>query len=223
MSKIVGVVLSGSGVYDGSEIQEAVFALLALDEAEVEVRCFAPEKLQMHVVDHLAGQPTDGSRNVLVESARIARGRIAPLSEARAETLDALIFPGGFGVAKNLCDFAVRGPECTVDPEVAQLVTTLYALGKPLGFCCIAPALAAAVFRDMGVAGVRLTIGDEDLGAAAALRAMGAEHVPCAVDATVTDERHNVFSTPAYMYSGPRVRDVHRGIADLVQRVLART
>jgi len=132
MAKI-GVILSGCGVYDGSEIHEAVITLLAIDRCGAEAVCMAPDIPQMHVVNHLSGEPAAGeSRNVLVESARIARGKIQDIAKVKASDFDALILPGGFGAAKNLCDFAVKGSDCSVQPEVARLVRETVAAKKPL-------------------------------------------------------------------------------------------
>lgn len=216
----VGVVLSGCGVYDGAEIHEAVFTMLALDEAGAEYVFLAPDVEQMHVVDHARGDVAGGEqRNVLVEAARIARGKVVEISQAGE--LDALVFPGGFGVAKNLCDFAVKGADCTVRPNVARLVLAMKAARKPLGFACIAPAMAAAIFRDAGVRGVQLTVGAADDGAVAALTAMGAEHVARAVDEIVVDVAHRVVSTPAYMYGDARPHLVRAGLKKMVDAVLA--
>jgi enhancing lycopene biosynthesis protein 2 len=215
----IGVLLSGCGVFDGSEIHESVIALLALDRAGAEAICMAPNVSQMHVIDHLTGEPTDETRNVLCESARIARGEIRDLAEVRSEELDGLILPGGFGAAKNLCDFALAGPEAKVHPEVARLLSGMLAAGKPIGAVCIAPAVLAAVLRDAGMGG-DLTIGD-DADTAAALEAMGVNHVPCTVQETCIDREHNVVSTPAYMLAGS-ISAAAEGIEKLVALVLDR-
>lgn len=214
--KQIGVIFSGCGVYDGTEIQEAVLTLLAIDRAGAKAVCFAPDKPQHHVINHLKGEESEGeARNVLVESARICRGDIAPLSEADAAKLDALILPGGFGAAKNLSDFAFKGADCSVLPELATLIKAVHAAGKPIGFLCIAPAIAARV---LGEAGVAITIGN-DADTAKALETMGAKHVICAVDQCHCDSGNQVVSTPAYML-GPRIDDVAQGIDALVGRVL---
>ena len=216
--KKVGVILSGCGVFDGAEIHEAVITLLAIDRAGAEAVCFAPNVSQLHVVDHLKGQPAEGeSRNVLVEAARIARGNIADVASASAEDLDALILPGGFGAAKNLCTFAVDGPDCEIQPDVAHLIAAMHDLGKPLGFCCIAPAVAAKTLGDFGV---ELTIGN-DAGTAQGLEALGAKHIECPVDSIHIDEARKVISTPAYMYN-ERISNVAAGIEKLVAAVLER-
>jgi enhancing lycopene biosynthesis protein 2 len=210
----VAVVLSGCGYLDGAEIHESVVTLLALDRAGAEVQCLAPDKPQRDVVDHRSGQPAEGeSRNVLAESARIARGEIRDVADARAEEFDAVILPGGFGAAKNLSSFAVEGPGCTVDPGVERLLRDTHAAGKPIGMICIAPAIAARLFP-----GVDLTIGS-DPDTAGALEQMGAHHKACAVEAYVCDERARVVSCPAYML-GPGIKDVAAGIEKLVGEVL---
>jgi enhancing lycopene biosynthesis protein 2 len=209
----VGVVLAGCGVFDGAEIREAVLTLLALDQAGAEARCFAPDMPQAHVVDHLAGKPVAGeSRNVLVEAARIARGAIEPLSQAKASELDALIVPGGFGAAKNLCTFAFQGPDCTVHPDLARVLGDMHAAQKPIGLICIAPVIGAKLFK------AAVTIGD-DSATSAAIRAMGGSAVPKAVTEIHVDETHRLVSTPAYMYDA-RLGDIATGITALVQAVL---
>lgn len=216
MAKTVGVVLSGCGFLDGAEIHEATLTLLALDQAGVTIKVYAPDVDQMHVVDHKAGEPVAGAtRNVLQESARIARCEVDDLAMAKADELDALIFPGGFGAAKNLCTFATQGADMSVNADVDRLIKAVHLQGKPLGFICIAPAIAARV---LGEVRPRLTIGD-DAGTAQALVAMGARHVSCPVDDTVVDVDLKIVSTPAYML-GPSIAHVQRGISKLVRQVL---
>jgi enhancing lycopene biosynthesis protein 2 len=212
----VGVLLAGCGVYDGAEIHEAVLTLLALDRAGARAVCMAPNAPQLHVVNHLTGEVTGETRNVLVEAARIARGQISDLASVSATDLDALVLPGGFGAAKNLCDFAVKGTDCAVHPEVARLVREVHAQEKPIGAICIAPAVIARV---LGADQPRLTIGD-DAGTAAALTAMGASHVACGTDGIVVDRERRIVTTPAYMLAG-WVAETAVGIERLVAEVLA--
>ncbi|WP_318374492.1 isoprenoid biosynthesis glyoxalase ElbB [Enterobacter sp.] len=212
--KKVGIVLSGCGVNDGSEIHEAVLSLLAIARNGAEAVCFAPDKSQSDVVNHLTGESMAESRNVLIEAARIARGAIQPLALASADTLDALIVPGGFGAAKNLSNFASQGAECTVDPDLKRLALAMHAAGKPLGFICIAPAMLPKIF-DLPL---RLTIGT-DIDTAELLEEMGAEHVPCPVDDIVVDEDNKVVTTPAYMLA-QNIAEAATGIDKLVARVL---
>lgn len=214
----VGVCLSGCGFRDGAEIHESVLTLLALDLAGAEVICMAPDMEQALVVDHLTGKTTHEKRNVLVESARIARGQIRDVADVKAADVDALIFPGGFGAALNLCDFATRGADAEVHPEVARLVREMMATGKPIGAICIAPALMAAAARDRGL---ELTIGT-DVGTSEALAAMGAKPASHLVDEIHVDERNRVVTTPAYML-GPGPAAIHKGIHKLVDKVLQMT
>lgn len=215
--KKIGVVLSGSGVYDGSEIHEAVITLLAIAREGAEAVCFAPDKSQTDVINHLTGEPMGESRNVLIEAARIARGAIQPIAQASINDLDALIVPGGFGAAKNLSSFASLGSECTVDPGLKKLVLEMHQAGKPLGFMCIAPAMLPKIFD----VPLRLTIGT-DIDTAEAIEEMGAEHVPCPVDDIVVDEDNKVVTTPAYMLAH-NIAEAAAGIEKLVSRVLVLT
>jgi enhancing lycopene biosynthesis protein 2 len=213
----VGVLLSGCGVYDGAEIHEAVITLLALDRAGAQILCMAPNMEQLHVINHLTGDVVPGeNRNVLVEAARIARGQIRDVATVHAEELDALILPGGFGAAKNLCDFALKGPDCTVHPQVARLIRDVHAAGKPIGAICIAPALVA---RLLGEEHPRLTIGT-DQETAAALEKMGACHENCGVEGVVVDQDRRLVTTPAYMLA-QSISQAAEGIEKLVTQVLA--
>lgn len=214
--KKVAVILSGCGVFDGAEIHESVLVLLALDRANARVTCAAPDVPQHHVINHLTQQPVPGeSRNVLVESARIARGNIVPVQQLKVADLDAVILPGGFGAAKNLCDFALVGGNFKVNPDVARVVYEAHQAGKPIGFICIAPAVCA---RLLGPDHVEFTIGN-DASTAKALEAAGAKHVPCNVFNIVVDKRHKVVTTPAYMLAS-RITEAEAGINKLVQAVL---
>ncbi|MEI7253969.1 isoprenoid biosynthesis glyoxalase ElbB [Dickeya dadantii] len=212
--KKVGVVLSGCGVYDGSEIHEVVLTLLAVDRAGAEAVCFAPDKQQLHVINHLTGEVTGEKRNVLAESARIARGKIQPLSSADPQQLDALIVPGGFGAAKNLSDFATRGADCEIDNELKILTREIHKKNKPIGFICIAPAMLPKLLDTS----VQLTIGNDER-TAQAIEAMGGVHVTCPVDDIVVDVAHKVVTTPAYMLANS-IGEAASGIEKLVTRVL---
>jgi enhancing lycopene biosynthesis protein 2 len=217
MGKKIGVVLSGCGVYDGAEIHESVITLLALDRLGAEVVICAPDREQLHVVNHLTGEVDEGaSRNVLAESARIARGEIRDVAEVSADELDGLMLPGGFGAAKNLCTFAVAGPDCEVDQGVAELVRAVHGQGKPVAAVCIAPALIAKVLGDKGP---ELTIGT-DADTAAALNSMGAAHVECPVREFVVDRDRKLISSPAYMLAGnisEAAEGIEKAVAALVE------
>ena len=214
MSKI-GVVLSGCGVMDGSEIHESVLTLLALARAGAEAVCMAPSIDQLQTVNHLSGQETREKRNVLVESARIARGKIRDIKEVKAKDVDALIFPGGYGAAKNLCTFATDGADCKVQPDVARLVKEVREAAKPIGAICIAPALIAKILSGSGV---EVTIGT-DRGTAQAIEKLGAKHKPCSVHEIWIDSRHKIVTTPAYMLA-QNAAEAWEGIEKLVNEVL---
>ncbi|SEF00323.1 MULTISPECIES: isoprenoid biosynthesis glyoxalase ElbB [Pseudomonas] len=217
MSKKIAVILSGCGVYDGAEIHESVITLLRLDQRGAQVQCFAPNIAQLHVINHLTGEEMPETRNVLVESARIARGNIKDIREADVEDFDALIVPGGFGAAKNLSNFAIEGAGCTVQPQVLALAEAFAEAGKPVGLICISPALAAKIYGP----GVTCTIGN-DADTAAAMNKMGATHADCAVTDIVEDKARKLVSTPAYMLA-QSISEAASGINKLVDRVLELT
>lgn len=217
--KNVAVILSGCGVNDGSEIHEAVLTLLALDHHGATVTCAAPDIQQAHVIDHQKRAPATGeTRSVMSESARIARGPVRDVADLDPEDFDAVILPGGFGAAKNLCTFAFDAKDFEVNGDVASFLTRFHETGKPIGFMCIAPAIAARLF---GEEGLRFTIGT-DRETAAALSAFGGTHVDCPVDEIVIDDELNVVTTPAYMLA-QRITEAEAGITKLVDAVLART
>lgn len=214
--KKVAVVLAGCGVYDGTEVNEAVLALLSLEQEGVSYQCFAPNIEQMHVVNHLTGEVSEGeSRNVLVESARIARGNVKALSEAKVEDFDALVVPGGFGAAKNLSDFAVKGADMTIQQDLLSFAQAMRQAKKPVGLICIAPAMSAAIFGE----GVKCTIGN-DADTAAAINSMGGEHIECGVEHSVVDSKNKLVTTPAYMLAGS-VLEAYKGIHSCIKNVLA--
>lgn len=213
--KKVGVVLSGCGVFDGSEIHESVLTLLALERAGLEAVCMAPNIPQAHVINHLTGVEAEGEqRNVLVEAARIARGAIEDLATVSAADVDAVILPGGFGAAKNLSRFAFEGAAAPVNKEVSRLLREAFEAGKPIGLICIAPVIGAQV---LGSAGIEVTIGSDPT-TAAAIESCGARHVRCAVGEVHEDPARRILSTPAYML-GTNILEVSEGIEALVQKL----
>jgi enhancing lycopene biosynthesis protein 2 len=205
----VGVVLSGSGVFDGSEIHEATSILIALDRRGAKVLCMAPNLPQAGVVNHSTKQPDAHSRNMLEESARIARGKIQDIAKVSASDLDALIFPGGFGAVKNLCNFAVAGADCTVNPQVAQLIQQMHTARKPIGLACIAPILAAKV---LGKHQPQLTIGT-DRGTADAIQSMGGKHINTDPTGVCIDETNRLVTTPCSW-------TIYQGAEKMVDEVL---
>jgi enhancing lycopene biosynthesis protein 2 len=212
----IGVILSGCGVFDGSEIHEAVITLLCLDLHGAAYQCLAPER-PFQTVNHLTKQPAGSEkRSVLVEAARIARGDILDLAKVKGADYDGFVLPGGFGAAKNLCTFAVDGPQCQADPQVARVLTEAHAAGRPIGFICIAPAVAAKVFgQSLHPA---LTIG-HDAGTAAGLEKLGARHQPCDVGDFILDAPNRILSTPAYM-EARSIKDVYAGVNKLVEKLV---
>lgn len=214
--KTIAVLLSGCGVFDGAEIHESVLTMLALSQAGAAYQCFAPDIAQAQVVNHLTGQVEPAQhRNVLVEAARIARGEIKATTALDISAYDGLIIPGGFGAAKNLCDFADKGADCLVHPLVRDFIQQFVAASKPIGFICIAPVMIPQLFGQ----GAKGTIG-QDAETAAAFTAMGGEHCPAAVDDIVVDMAHKVVSTPAYMLA-ENIAQANQGIEKLVAKVLA--
>ena len=212
----IGVVLSGSGWKDGSEIHEAVLTLLHLDKAHAGIVMMAPDTKQMDVVNHLTNKPIPGEkRNTIIESARIARGDIRDIKNVSASELDGLILPGGSGAMKNLCDFAIKGADMTVNSHLEKLLKEMYAQKKPLGFMCIAPIIAAKIF---GSEHPKLSVGF-DKRTAQTIEAFGAKHIDCPVDEIVLDEALKIVTTPAYML-GPSISYISIGIEKLVKKIL---
>jgi len=210
------VLLCGSGKDDGSEIHESVLTLLAVDQAGANYDICAPDAPQFSVVNHLTGEEMSETRNMRVEAGRIARGEVLALTDVDISNYDALLMPGGFGAAKNLCDFAVKSADCDVRQDVKELINAMHEAGKTIGAICIAPAVLAKVLGKG-----QLTIGT-DTGVASALSQMGACHVDCAVGDIVVDDELNLVSTPAYML-GQSIKEVHEGINKLVVEVVRRS
>ena len=216
--KKVGILLSGCGVNDGAEIHESVITMLALDRAGVEMILMAPNIDQMHVINHYTGQEMEEYRNVLVESSRIARGEIKDTAEVSGSDLDALIIPGGCGVAKNLCDYAMAGPDCSINPDVYRLISELKLLNKPIGAICIAPVMMAKILGELDES-ANMTIGSDET-TSQDIEAMGSVHVECQVSEMVVDEEKNLVTTPAYM-EAKTIKDAADGIEKLVKQVLS--
>jgi len=211
--KNFAVILAGCGVYDGAEIQEAVLTLLAIDKAGATYQCFAPDVKQHHVINHITGNEEAATRNVLHEAARIARGHIKSLHNFDPLGFDAMIFPGGFGVAKNLCNWAFKGDQCIVNPEVEQSVRAMHEAGKPVGAMCIAPVLLARLFQ-----GSKLTTGD-DPASAQFIRNMGNGYVVTNHGEVVKDQQKKLFTTPCYMLDAT-ISQIAEGTENLVKAMM---
>ena len=216
MAKI-GVCLSGCGVNDGAEIHESVITALTLDRAGAEIIYTAPDVVQTKVVNHITGDEMNETRNVLVESARIARGDITDLAQLTSYDMDALLFPGGFGAALNLCDFALKGADCHIHPEVKRIIQEMLVAQKPLGFICIAPALFARAVKNADMT-AKITIGN-DQAIAGQIEILGSQHEICSVDDCIVDEKNKIVSTPAYMLAG-NISDAATGIEKLVHQIM---
>ncbi|MCG6190799.1 isoprenoid biosynthesis glyoxalase ElbB [Maribellus maritimus] len=211
--KKIAVVLAGNGVFDGAEIHEATLTLLAIAKSGAAYQCFAPDINQAHVVNHITGEEMPEIRNVMVEAARIARGNIKSLTEYNAAEYDAIVFPGGFGAAKNLCTFAFDGTDLTVTPEAEKAIKDTVAAGKPIGALCIAPVLVTKVLGD-----VKVTIG-EDEGTFKAIEQIGGTHVKTTHGEIVVDERYKVVTTPCYMLDASIVQ-IAEGAENVVKQIM---
>lgn len=211
--KKIAVVLSGCGVYDGAEIHEAVLTMFAIDSNGAAYEIFAPDIDQHHVVNHLKGTETDETRNVLIESARIARGKIKALSEFSGKTFDAIIFPGGYGAAKNLSSFAFDGSNCRVNDQVEAVIREMVSLGKPIGALCISPVILAKILGN-----VKITIGD-DPETIRAIEEMGATHVTTTHGEVVVDQQKKIVTTPCYMLDAT-IAQIGEGANNLVKAIL---
>jgi enhancing lycopene biosynthesis protein 2 len=214
--KKIGVLLSGCGVMDGSEIHEATLTLYFLDKQGAESVCMAPNKDQLDVVNHITSAPAAEKRNVMVEAGRIARGKILDVKTVMSDDIDAIIIPGGFGAAKNLCTFAKDGADCKVDADVAGLLRELYRKKKPIGALCIAPAVVAGLFGPE--LSPEITIGT-DPGTASAMEKMGARHKKAQVNEIVVDGKHRIVTTPCYMLA-QSIKEVGEGAEKLVAKIL---
>jgi enhancing lycopene biosynthesis protein 2 len=216
MAKRIGLLLTGCGVKDGSEIHEATLSLLALNKLGAEIFYLAVNK-DFDAIDHSKGTPSGERRNTLIESARISRGDITDIANVSADDMDGLVMPGGFGSATHISDFAAKGADCTVHPDVQRLIGGLHQAGKPIGAICIAPGSLAAALKEINVTGVKMTIGN-DPGTAALINELGQVHVDCTVGKCVIDKKHKIVTTPAYML-GPGIKDIQPGIEAAVKAV----
>ena len=214
--KKVAVILSGCGHFDGAEIRESVLSLLNLDKVKIKYEIYAPDKDQHHVIIHNKGEESQQKRNILEESSRIARGKISALTKLDSQAFDALVLPGGFGVAKNLCTFAFNGANAEVDDLIKNLIIDFHTQQKPIVSICIAPALVALC---LGNKGVSLTIGN-DIETANEITKTGAKHIECDPGGCVVDSKNKVISTPAYMYDDANLSVINSGIEKSIAELL---
>jgi len=211
--KKFAVILAGSGVFDGAEIHEATLTLLAIKKQGADYEIFAPDIPQHHVINHFTGKEMPEKRNVLVESARIARGNIKSLTQFKADAFDAIILPGGFGVAKNLCSWAFEGDNCKVNPDVEKAIKGMYDAKKPIGAMCIAPIILGKLFP-----GTNLTTGD-DKASADFIKKMGSEYTKTTHREVVIDKTRKLFTTPCYMLDADIVQ-IAEGTENIVREML---
>jgi len=211
--KKFAVILAGCGVFDGAEIHEATLSMYAIMKNGAEYKIFAPDIKQHHVINHITGEEMNEDRNVLIESARIARGQISPMSAFKPEDFDAILFPGGFGAAKNLSDFAFKGADAHINVQVKKSIQDMHLLHKPIGALCISPALIALSLKE-----VEMTIGS-DKGTAEALNNLGAQHIETGHGDVIQDKTNNVFTTPCYMLDA-NILDIAQGAENIVKAML---
>ncbi len=211
--KKFAVILSGCGSMDGSEIHEAVMTLLAIDRNGCSYTIFAPDKPQRSVVNHATKENMNETRNMLVEAARIARGDIHPICEYDPTQFDALVFPGGFGAAKNLFTYAFDGAKAKVDPDIAKIIKETHKLHKPIGALCIAPVLLACVLHD-----ITITVGS-DKQTISDVEQMGATHINTNQTEVISDKENMIFSTPCYMLPAT-IADIADSAENLIEAIL---
>lgn len=211
--KKIAVVLSGCGAFDGAEIHETTLSLYAIERQGASYETFAPDVNQHHVINHITGEEMDETRNVLIESARISRGNIKPTSQFSANDFDALLIPGGFGAAKNLSDWGVKGSDATVIPEISTMIKAMVDAKKPIGATCISPVLLAILYQD-----AKMTIG-EDAGTIEALESLGIKHEKTTHGEVVVDEKHKLFTTPCYMLDA-NIQQIGDGAENIVKAML---
>jgi enhancing lycopene biosynthesis protein 2 len=211
--KQFAIILSGSGVYDGSEIHEATMVMLSIIQQECTYDCFAPDIFQHEVVNHLTGKKMNESRNVLVESARIARGEIKALSKFNPDEYDAVIFPGGSGVIKNLSDYAFKGDDCEINTQIKKIIIAMHQQNKPIGALCISPIIIAKA-----LASGTLTVGNDEI-AAKSITNMGATHVNTTYGEVISDKKNKIFTTPCYMLDS-NIADIYEGASNLIKSII---
>jgi len=211
--KKFAIILAGSGVFDGAEIHEATLSMLAIMAQGCSYQCFAPDINQHHVINHLSGEEMNETRNVLVESARIDRGNVKNITEFQATNFDVLLMPGGFGVAKNLCDFAFNGANCEVNPEVARVIKQMHQAKKPIGALCISPVVVAKVLGK-----VKLTLG-QDQAVIDNVEKMGSTHIETTHGEVIVDEKNKIFTTPCYMLDA-NILQINDGTTNIVKTIL---
>lgn len=222
--KKIAVILSGSGVYDGSEIHEAVFTLLAIDRRQGKITCTAPNKDQYHVINHITGDEMEEKRNVLIESARIARGEVTDITEIDMKNFDALVIPGGFGAAKNLNQWAIHGADGEIDPDVKRLVLSAVKLKKPIAAMCMGPTVVAKALENSDIKAI-LTVGSTEAdspydikGITSGMKKIGANPVMKTVHQIAVDTENKIITAPCYMMKAS-ITEIHENVEDLIGKL----
>jgi enhancing lycopene biosynthesis protein 2 len=223
--KKIGILLSGCGVYDGSEIQETVLAMLAIQEVGAEYFCISIDKNQHHVINHLNGTEMAETRNMMIESARIARGNVKNINEVEIRDFDALVIPGGFGNAKNLSSWAFDGPKGTILPEVKLLIVNCINAGRPIAALCVSPILIAKAMEDSGFQ-VELTLGNSADSSPynindfhASLKATGAKTFEKNIEGIQIDEKLKIVSAPCYMIEA-NILEIRNNIKQAIEALM---
>ncbi|MDR1878524.1 MAG: isoprenoid biosynthesis glyoxalase ElbB [Bacteroidales bacterium] len=214
MNKKFAIIIGGAGHRDGSEIQETIMTMLAIEKHNSTYELFAPDRTQYHVINHLTGEEMAENRNMLVEAARIARGKIKSLDDFNVLDFDAVIFPGGFGVAKNFFNYAFKGVKATVDEQIEQVIKEIRAVNKPIGALCISPVLLAKVLQ-----GITVTIGNDDA-TAHDIELMGSHNINTSAGEVISDKINKIFTTPAYMLNASGISDIAEGADNLITAIL---
>lgn len=212
--KKIAVILGGCGTKDGSEINETVTLLLALDQHDIKYQCFAPDKNQYQVINHLTGEAVNEDRNMMVEAARIVRGEILPLAEFNADDFDGLAIPGGAGIANNLFTYFTDGMQMTVLPEVRNAIIAIHEQNKPIAAMCIAPVMLANVLK-----GITITLGNEDCGPAKDIVKMGAYHYETENGEVTCDLENKIYTTPCFMLDAT-LKDIYAGAYNMVEEMV---
>lgn len=222
--KNIAVILSGCGVYDGSEIHESVFTLFSIDVLKGKYQCFAPNILQHHVLNHVNGEEMNENRNVMIEAARIARGNIMDVSIYDPENFDALVIPGGFGAAKNLTKWAFQGPDGEINENIKDAILQTIKANKPIVGLCMGPTVIAKALEGTGIS-AKLTVGSStekspyDIAAiSGGMEKIGAQAEMKSIREFSYDVENKIITAPCYMLEGS-ISEVQRNIHQTIEKL----
>lgn len=218
--KKCALILAGCGAKDGAEITESVSLMIAFDQAHFHVQAFAPNRSFHHVIDHAADQIVESeNRNMLVESARIARGNVLPLQELAEDDYDVICFAGGFGVAKNFCNFASEGKNAVLENDVKDILFRFIRAHKIVSALCISPILLALAAKELQLKDAKITLGDGSSEAAEIVQTWGITHEPKKVHEASIDKVNRFVTAPAYMDAQASPKDIFASATSLVKGV----